>query len=227
MQMLPMMGGMLVSSITSGQLITRTGRYKIFPIVGTAIMTLGLFMLSRTTVDTREIAVLGAMLVLGLGMGQIIQVLVIAVQNAVDYRDLGVATSGNTLFRSVGGSVGTAVLGAIFAARLSRELAPVLSRGSAGGEGAGISLHSIVQLPPAVRATYAHGFTTATSAIFTVATVIAAIGFLLSWLLPEHRLRETAAAASADMGQEVGGAMAMPFTSEVVDDAEAGRRRPA
>src|SRR4051812_37720198 len=138
LEMLPMMGGMLTSSIVSGQLISRTGRYKIFPVVGTGVMTIGLFLLSRLPVGASTVRILATLLLLGLGMGLVMQVLVIAVQNAVDYRDLGVATSGNTLFRSVGGSVGTAVLGAVFAARLAAELARhVPTGGGGGGEGGG------------------------------------------------------------------------------------------
>ena len=105
-----MMGGMLVTSIASGQLISRTGHYKIFPVIGTAVMTIGLFLLSRLTPATSEMTASLLMLVLGVGLGMVMQVLVIAVQNAVDYVDLGVATSGATLFRLVGGSLGTAIL---------------------------------------------------------------------------------------------------------------------
>jgi len=218
LQMLPMMGGMLTSSIVSGQLISRTGRYKIFPVVGTAVMTIGLVLLSRTAADTSLGSLLGMMLLLGLGMGLVMQVLVIAVQNAVDYRDLGVATSGNSLFRSIGGSVGTAVLGAIFASRLAAELASH----PASGTGAGLSLHAMAQLPPAVRATYAQAFTSAIDTVFLVATVIAALGFLTTWLLPERPLRETVSASSADVGQEVGGAMAMPAAPDSYEELVRG-----
>jgi EmrB/QacA subfamily drug resistance transporter len=220
MEMLPMMGGMLVSSIASGQLISRTGRYKIFPIVGTAVMTVALALLSRTDVHTSLGRLLGMMLLLGLGMGLVMQVLVIAVQNAVDYRDLGVATSGNSLFRSVGGSVGTAVLGAIFAARLATELS-----GAGGGladGGAGLSLEAMARMAPAARAVYAGAFTSAIDLVFTVATVIGAIGFAVTWLLPERPLRETVSAKSADVGQEVGGAMAMPAAPDSYEELMRG-----
>ena len=217
LQLVPMMGGMLTSSIISGQLISRTGRYKLFPIAGTATMSVGLLLLSRMTVDTSLPAVLGMMLVLGLGMGLVMQVLVIAVQNAVDYRDLGVATSGNTLFRSIGGSVGTAVLGAVFAARLATELPARMPNGSEGQSLGGLSLHALSGLPPAVRAMYAEAFTISTDSIFALAAVVAVVGFALSWLLPELPLRETVAATSADVGQEVGGAMARPRSPEAFD----------
>jgi EmrB/QacA subfamily drug resistance transporter len=118
LQMLPMMGGMLLTSIASGQLISRWGRYKPFPIVGTAVMAVGLFLLSTMSPETTVTGASINMLVLGLGLGMVMQVLVIVVQNAVDYSDLGVATSGATLFRLIGGSLGTAIFGAIFASRL-------------------------------------------------------------------------------------------------------------
>ena len=123
LQLTPMMGGLLVTSIVSGQIISRIGRYRIFPIVGTGIMTLGLGLLATLGTDTHPWVAAGYMLVLGLGLGMVMQVLVLAVQNAVDYRDLGVATSGATLFRSIGGSVGVSMFGAIFAATLGSTLA--------------------------------------------------------------------------------------------------------
>src|SRR3954463_1802522 len=149
MQMIPMMGGMLVTSITSGQLISRTGRYKIFPIVGTAVMSVGLFLLSRLTAHSSDVTASLLLLVLGVGLGLVMQVLVIAVQNAVDYRDLGVATSGATLFRLVGGSLGTAILGAVFASRLSANLAGLTP---GGGAAHNLSVQAMARLsapPPA------------------------------------------------------------------------------
>ena len=222
LEMLPMMGGMLTSSIVSGQLISRTGRYKIFPVVGTAVMTIGLALLSRTAAETSLGRLLVMMLLLGLGMGLVMQVLVIAVQNAVDYRDLGVATSGNSLFRSIGGSVGTAVLGAIFASRLAAELAGHPGATGGAGGGAGLSLQAMAHLPAAVRATYAEAFTSAIDTVFLVATVIAALGFVATWLLPERPLRETVSAKSADVGQEVGGAMAMPAAPDSYEELVRG-----
>ena len=215
LQMVPMMAGMLISSIVSGQLITRTGRYKRFPIIGTTVMTIALGLLASITLETSVNALLGFMLLLGLGMGLVMQVLVIAVQNAVDYRDLGVATSGNTLFRSIGGSVGTAILGAVFAARIGAELAGH-SGGSngTGAHGPELNLHAIAQLPAAERAVYALAFTNATGVIFLVAGCIALVGFVLTWMLPEHPLRKTVSATSADVGEEMGGAMAMPAAPE-------------
>ncbi len=122
------MAGVLIGSIGSGQVITATGRYKAFPIAGTAIAAVGMFLLSRLDAGTSVLYAAVAMFVMGLGLGLVMQVLVLAVQNAVDYAELGVATSGATLFRSMGGSLGTAVLGAIFTNRLTHELAGLARR---------------------------------------------------------------------------------------------------
>jgi EmrB/QacA subfamily drug resistance transporter len=212
LQMLPLMGGSLVTSILSGQLISRTGRYKIFPLVGTAFTALGLFLLSRMSMETSTITASLIMLLLGLGLGLVMQVLVIAAQNAVEYRDLGVATSGATLFRLIGGSLGTAVLGAIFAARLAANLSLLLPQSAEGASmGAGVNQQTLSQLSPAVRVAYAQAFTISLGTVFLVATAIALLGFLLTWLLPERPLRETIAAATeGDIGGDVGQAFAMP-----------------
>ena len=130
LQTLPLMLGLLLTSIGSGQIITRTGHYRTFPIIGTALMVVGLVLLSRLGVHTARSVASLYMFVLGLGLGCVMQVLVLAVQNSVDYKDLGVATSGATLFRSMGGTVGTAVLGSIFNNRLASELKSVFPAGS-------------------------------------------------------------------------------------------------
>ncbi|MBD0321515.1 MAG: EmrB/QacA family drug resistance transporter, partial [Gemmatimonadetes bacterium] len=155
-------------------------------------------------------AALGIMLLLGLGLGMVMQVLVIAVQNAVDYRDLGVATSGATLFRLIGGSLGTAMLGAVFAQRLAGHLARMLPAGAAPAGASGMTPEALAKLPSAVRAVYAQAFTQSLGTVFLVATAIALAGFLLTWLLPERPLRATVAAAAADAGQEAGEAFALP-----------------
>jgi EmrB/QacA subfamily drug resistance transporter len=224
LQMLPLMGGSLVTSILSGQLISRTGRYKVFPLVGTACTTLGLFLLSRMSTETGAVIASLIMLVLGLGLGLVMQVLVIAVQNSVEYRDLGVATSGATLFRLIGGSLGTAVLGAIFAARLGANLSSLLPSGAEGaGLGAGVNPQALAQLPAAARVAYAQAFTASLGTVFLVATAIALVGFLLTWLLPERPLRETLAAATeGDIGGDVGQAFAMPTDTDSLVHVQRG-----
>jgi len=203
------MGGLLITSITSGQLISRTGRYKPFPIAGTAIMVVGLALLSTMDAHTTRLAASGFMFVLGLGLGLVMQVLVLAVQNAVEYKDLGVATSGATLFRSIGGSVGTAVLGSIFSNQLSSKLASTLpaSAKAALGSGGSVTLNTakLAKLPPPIHTIYTTAFTDALSTVFVVASAIAAAAFLLSWLLEQRPLRDSIAA-----GTGIGESFAVP-----------------
>jgi EmrB/QacA subfamily drug resistance transporter len=200
LQLVPLMGGLLVTSIASGQVITRTGRYRVFPIVGTAVVALGLYLLSTMDATSSVGVIFVFMFVLGLGLGMVMQVLVLAVQNAVDYADLGVATSGATLFRSIGGSLGTATLGAIFSNRLHAELASALPAGAAtrAGSGGEVDPKQIARLPPELHAGYLHAFTSSLSSVFLAASAFAAAGFVLSWLIRELPLRETV--ATGDLG---------------------------
>jgi MFS family permease len=209
--MLPMMGGMLTTSVVSGQLISRTGRYKLFPVVGTAVMTVGLFLLSRLTSESSTMTAALLMLVLGVGLGMVMQVLVIAVQNAVEYRDLGVATSGATLFRLVGGSLGTAVMGAIFGHQLAANLARLLPTAArSGADAPSIGIQSLAHLPPATRLAYAAAFTGALNTVFLVAAIVCAIGFVLTVILPERPLRTTIAASATESGKQAGETFAQP-----------------
>jgi EmrB/QacA subfamily drug resistance transporter len=175
LQLLPVMGGLLTSSIISGQVISRTGRYKAWPVAGTAIATVGVAALH--------------MLVLGLGLGMVMQVLILAVQNAVPYDQLGVATSGSTLFRSIGGSLGTAILGAVFTGRLHHDLAARLPVGAVPGDR--VNPSQIGRLPPPARDAYISAFTDALHAVFVVGTWVVAVAFLLSWFIEERPLRQT------------------------------------
>lgn len=228
LRMIPMMGGMLVSSIISGQLISRRGRYKVFPIIGTGVMVVGLFLLSRMTPETSIRATAIIMMVLGLGLGMVMQVLVLAAQNAVDFKDLGVATSGATLFRLIGGSVGTAVLGAIFASRLHENLLRTLpaSAAAAGSAGANVSPRAIAALSPEVRQLYTAGFTDSLNTLFLVATFIGLAGFLLSWLLPEKPLRDSVAARAGAVNEEIGEVFPRPGDEEdCVDDERIDREK--
>jgi len=220
LRMIPMMAGMLVSSIVAGQLISRHGRYKTFPIIGTAVMVIGLFLLSRMTPATSIMTTSLMMMTLGLGMGMVMQVLVLAAQNAVDYRDLGVATSGATLFRLIGGSVGTAVLGAIFASRLHENLARTLPNAASSEAGANVSPRAIAALEPGVRQLYIAGFTYSLDAIFLVASVVGLAGFILAWLLPEKPLRDTVAARAGAVNEEIGEVFPRPGDEEDCADDE-------
>ena len=207
LEILPLMGGLLITSIGSGQMITRTGRYRAFPIVGTFVMVVGLFLLSRMDASTSQLESSVYMFVLGLGLGCVMQVLVLAVQNSVDYSDLGVATSGATLFRSIGGSVGTAILGSIFASLLDSHLTAGLKanpQATAGLTPAQLSKvssatgdpHVIHSFPPALHDVYINAFTSAIDRVFIVAACVSAVAFALSWILEERPLRTTAEASA-------------------------------
>ncbi len=213
LEMLPLIAGMLLASIVSGQLISRTGRYRHFPIAGTALMTCALFALSFVHSDSPAPFVMGLALLLGMGIGLVMQVLVIAVQNAVDFGDLGVATAGSTLFRSIGGSLGTAALGAVFVAAVAHALPAGVAMPN---------LQQVTQMAPAERAGYAQVFTQAMVLVFRVAAVVALAGFALSWLLPQRPLRETLAATTGDVGEEMGQAMAMPRSPTPDDELVRG-----
>ena len=212
LQMIPMMAGMLVSSIASGHRISHTGRYKRYPIAGTAIASVALFLMSTMDAGTSIVTASGIMALLGLGLGMVMQVLLLAAQNAVDYGDLGVATSGASLFRLAGGSIGTAVLGAIFSSRL----ATIVSRTAPDGGGAaapaasGLDLESLARLAPDVRAVYLGAFSAALNTVFLVACAVAVAGFVLAWLVPETPLRDTIAAAADDSGATAGRTFPMP-----------------
>jgi EmrB/QacA subfamily drug resistance transporter len=203
LRLLPMMAGLILTSISSGQLISRTGRYKIFPIIGTALMTIGLLLLSRLGPDTSWLDASLYMFVFGMGIGSVMQVLVIAVQNAVDYKDLGTATSGATYFRSIGGSFGTAVFGSIFSNRLAANLALYLGGIAlpAGMSSSALSPEALSRLPPVAHDAFIHAYADALQTVFLAAAPVAALAFLLSWLLPEVRLRKTV--ATSDPGQTV------------------------
>jgi EmrB/QacA subfamily drug resistance transporter len=188
----PMMAGVLVTSIGSGQLISRFGRYRPFPIAGTALMTLAMYLLSRISVSMPTWQTAIYMLILGLGLGMTMQVLVLAAQNAVPYELLGVATSGSTLFRQVGGSIGVSIFGAIFANRLAANLAADLPPGVRPPPAASPKL--VAGLPPAVHSAYVDAFAAALRPVFAAAAGISLVGFLLSWLLREVPLRKSVAA---------------------------------
>lgn len=191
--LLPLTTGIVTMSITSGRLITRTGRYKLWPIVGSALMILGLALLSLMDTSTGRLQSSLFMLVLGLGMGMVMQVLVIALQNAVEYRDLGIATSTNTFFRSLGGAFGAALFGAILAGRLDYYLPRLLPAGSGVDPVLVTGSPAMIRtLPPEVQAAVAEAFARSTVTVFRWVVPFAAVSFVLALALPEHPLRETA-----------------------------------
>jgi EmrB/QacA subfamily drug resistance transporter len=194
LRLTPLMGGLLLTSVSSGQIISRWGRYKVFPVVGSAVTTVGLVLLSRISPATGGLELAGAMLVLGLGIGMVLPVLVIAVQNAVDYTELGTATSGTTFFRSIGASFGVAIFGAIFSNTLLGDVRSALGhvRIPAGlSVTGGISPAQLHALPPAFRHVLVEGYSHSLQTVFLAAVPVALLAFALTWFLPELTLRRT------------------------------------
>jgi MFS family permease len=187
LQLTPLMAGVLISSITSGQTISRLGRYRFFPIAGTAVMTVGMFLLSRLQVATPTYVAALYALVLGLGLGMVMQVLILAVQNAVDPSVMGVATSGSTLFRQIGGSIGVALFGTIFANRLHVELAKRVPAGARIPKT--INPQGIRALPAAIHKALVDAYAAALHPVFLTAAGISLLAFALTWLLREVPLR--------------------------------------
>jgi EmrB/QacA subfamily drug resistance transporter len=192
LRMLPLMAGLLVAAIFSGRLISRIGRYKVFPIVGTAVLVGGMFLLSRLGVETAPGLASVYMAVVGVGIGLVMQVLVLVVQNDAKPQQMGVATSTATFFRSVGGSFGVALFGAIFASQLTnalKKLPPESAKYLAGG--VHLSPEQAKQLPPAVHADFLDAFAHSLHGVFLWGMALAVLPFGLSWLLKEIPLRTT------------------------------------
>jgi EmrB/QacA subfamily drug resistance transporter len=199
--LLPLILGIVFTSILSGRVISRTGRYKAFPVVGMLVMSLGLYLLSTMGPTTTEASAGVYMVVLGLGLGMVMQVLVLAVQNAVERRDLGTATGAATFLRSMGGSFGVALFGAVLSNRLATNLANMLPGGHLP---AGVSESTlrgspkvILSLPPGVRGIVIDAFARSIDTVFLAAVPIALAGFAITLLLRELPLRTTQDAVPA------------------------------
>ncbi|SHL07120.1 MDR family MFS transporter [Actinacidiphila paucisporea] len=191
--MIPMVVGLLLASTGSGQIISRTGRYKIFPVVGTAITAVGLLLLHTLDEHTATWVLSVYFFIFGFGLGLVMQVLVLAVQNAVGYEDLGVATSGATFFRSIGASFGVSVFGTIFTNQLSDKLTnalrgvPVPPGFNAGQLQA--DPKAIAGLPAVIKTPVLHAYSQAITTVFLWAVPVAAVGFVTALLLREQPLR--------------------------------------
>ena len=192
LELLPLMAGLFTASVISGRRITTTGRYKRFPIAGTAITAVGLALLSTLGSDTPYWQTALFMLALGVGIGLVMQVIVLAMQNSVDPRDMGVATSSATFFRSLGGTFGTALFGTILTNRLASELAQRLPATALHGVNTSQLTGSpqvIAALPPAVREPVISSFVAALSTVFESAVPVVLLAFALTWFLQEIKLR--------------------------------------
>ncbi|MBM9621847.1 MDR family MFS transporter [Streptomyces zhihengii] len=191
--MLPMVFGMLLTSTLSGQLVSRTGRWKVFPIAGTAVTAIGLLLLHLLTENSSDWQLSLCFLVFGAGLGLVMQVLVLVVQNAVSYEDLGVATSGATFFRSIGASFGVAIFGTVFTNRLETKLTDALA-GQQVPPGADASAlaadpRAIAELPAELRPSVLHAYATSITDVFLYAVPVVVLAFVVAWFLKEDKLR--------------------------------------
>ncbi|WP_079008154.1 MFS transporter [Streptomyces sp. XY431] len=204
--MLPMVIGMLVTSIGSGQIVARTGHYRVFPIAGTAITVVGLLLLSLLDEHSSTFEMSCYFLVFGLGLGLVMQVLVLIVQNSVGYQDLGVATAGATFFRSIGASFGVSVFGTVFASGLNDRLGDALAGvplPPGFGPGAITSDPRVVaQLPAATQEAVYHAYAESITRVFLYAVPVAVVAFVLSLFLREQKLRTTVTAP--DLSESIG-----------------------
>ncbi|MCX4830395.1 MFS transporter [Streptomyces sp. NBC_01016] len=191
--MLPMMGGVVIASIVSGQLISHTGRYKLYPILGGALSTAGMYLLSRLEVDTPRLEYSVYMAVLGAGIGLIMPVLVLAVQNSVRASDLGTATSANNYFRQIGGSVGAAIFGTLFANRLADSLADRVPSGGRLPDAESITPQLVHAMPAALRTPYIEAYADAMPRIFLYLVPVLVLGLLLAFFLKETPLLSSSA----------------------------------
>ncbi|MFF1675544.1 MFS transporter [Streptomyces sp. NPDC058256] len=188
--MLPMMGGIVGASVISGQLISRTGRYKVHPILGGALSVVGMWLLSRLEVDTPRLHYSIWMAVLGAGIGMVMPVLILAVQNSARPADLGTATSANNYFRQIGGSIGAAVFGTLFANRLADELADRLpAHGSTGvPDSESLTPQLVHAMPAALRDDYIGAYAEAMPRIFLYLVPVLVLGLLIAFFLKEKPL---------------------------------------
>ncbi len=207
--LMPMMFGMLVVSLVVGQAVTKTGKYRIYPIIGTVVMTAGMVLLSTLSTDTSGFASACWMVVLGAGMGFLMQITMLVAQNSVELKDMGVASSTATLFRTIGGSFGVALFGALFNNRvtetMNERLGSAAGAGSAqGGDPAQLSPNALKALPAPVQDAYHHAVANGMHTVFLWGAAAAVISVAAAVFVREVPLRG-AGGPSADAKDEAEG----------------------
>lgn len=204
-RLLPMVLGLMLTAITSGNIVSRTGRYKIFPVVGSPIIAIGLLLLSRLDETSSVLRESLSMFVLGLGIGLSMQVLTIIVQNTVAYRDLGVATSGVTFFRTLGGAFGAAVFGSLYSNFLSGRLPDAIAATGGAVTPANVSPPSVLhKLPAEVIQPVVHAYSDSIGQVFLWAAPVALVGFVLALMIPQIALTGSIKPEAADLGEGFG-----------------------
>ena len=230
--LLPMMVGVMITAIGSGIAITKTGRYKIFPVVGLAITTGGVAWLTQITGDM-SMWLFGAMIfVLGAGMGLVMQTIVLAVQNSVDPHEIGTATSTNNFFREIGAAVGTALFSTMFTTKLAENLAGVFAGAPAGsgGEASSLTPAAVQALPEPLKTGVIDAFTNALAPSFWYLVPVIAVGFVLALFLREVKLSDVAGMVARGEALAADGSGIASETVDgavVVDDLSAGRAADA
>ncbi len=217
LEMLPLVIGLLVASIVTGNVIGKTGRYRLFPIVGSVLMACGLLLLSLLDVDTSFWQASVYMLVLGLGVGMCMPVPVVVVQSTSSYEDLGVATSGVSFLRTMGSSFGVAIFGTIYASNLPDNLARAIPPGV--DPRAASNVQALHALPEQLKAPILAAYADTLQGVFLMAAPVAAVAFVVALFLREVPLRDTArVAASGNSG--VGESFAVPQSTESSQELE-------
>ncbi|MFJ4473323.1 MDR family MFS transporter [Streptomyces sp. NPDC089424] len=189
--LLPMLGAMLVTSMVAGRVTTQTGRYKLFPVVGGALLVVGLYLLSLMDTETSELTSGVYMAVVGLGMGCLMQITMLIAQNSVEMKDMGVASSSTTLFRTLGSSFGVAIMGALFNHRVQDEMAR--RAGALGSkmteQSAQLDAASLAKLPDAAREAYQYAVTSGTHGAFLLGAAVAVPALIAAVFVKEVPLR--------------------------------------
>lgn len=200
---LPMVAGLLLTSMSSGVAVSRTGRYKLFPVVGTAVMAVGFVLLSRMDAATPTVVQCLYLFILGAGIGLCMQVLILTVQNTSSFEDLGVATSGVTFFRTIGSSFGAAIFGSLFTNFLADRVGPALAA-SGAPPAAAESPQVLHRLPDEVAAPVIAAYAGSLGLVFLCAAPVALVGFIVAWTLKEVPLREMDTVVAVDLGEGFG-----------------------
>ncbi|MCL5048697.1 MAG: MFS transporter [Firmicutes bacterium] len=192
LDLLPMLVGLVTASVGAGQLIVKTGKYRMYPIVGTLLMSIGMVLFTLIKLDSSTLSIDLYMLVFGFGLGMTLQVVILAVQNAVPHQELGAATSGATFFRSIGGSFGTAIFGAIFAnivvTKLTQDIpkqqiSPAIANGN-------VTPAALSHMSLAVRSGIANAYSSSMHVVFEIAIPLTVLAFIMALFLPELELRQ-------------------------------------
>lgn len=192
LMLIPMMAGVMLTSIVSGLVIARTGRYRAYPVAGMAVATLGVVALTRLDEHT-SLWLFGVMIfVLGAGLGLVMQTIVLAVQNAVDPHEIGTATSANNFLREIGAAVGVALFSTIFTSRLARNLTEAFGAGTGDGQAQSLTPAAVQELPDPVRESVVAAYADALAPSFWYLVPLLALGFVVTLLLREMKLSDVA-----------------------------------